>query len=346
MNYTTLGNSDLSVSTVCLGTMTWGTQNSEAEAHEQLDYAVAQGINFIDTAEMYAVPPSADSYGLTETYIGTWLRKQQRDKLVIATKIAGGGRGMPWIRGGTQHFDRASIRTALDASLKRLQTDYVDLYQLHWPDRNAPLFGQYLFDPTQERESTPLRETLEALAELIKEGKIRHIGLSNETPWGLMSFLRLSDELGLPRVVSVQNAYSLLNRNWESSGMAEIGYREKISLLPYSVLAFGFLTGKYLDNPTAEGRANRFPGFVQRYSKPNVEPAVAAYAELARANGLTPAQMAQAYAGSRWFVGSTIIGATNLTQLAENIAACSLTLSAEVLAGIEQLYLRYTNPAP
>lgn len=345
MNYVTLGKSGLRVSSVCLGTMTWGTQNTEAEAHAQLDFALARGVNFIDTAEMYSVPPNAESYGKTETYIGTWLKHQARDKIVLASKIAGPGRGMTWIRNGETGFNRQNIRAALEASLARLRTDYIDLYQLHWPDRNTPIFGGYQFDPTKERETVAPRETLEALAELVKEGKIRAVGLSNETPWGVMEFVRLAEQFGLPRVASVQNAYSLLNRNWEM-GLAEIGFREQIAFLPYSMLAFGVLTGKYLDDPKAPGRITRFEGFAQRYSKPGVQPAVAAYVALARRHGLTPAQLAQAFVGSRWFVTSAIVGATTIPQLAENIAACGMTLAEEIIREIEAIHLRHTNPAP
>ena len=345
MHTATLGTSDLQVSRICIGTMTWGTQNSEAEAHAQLDHAIAQGINFIDTAEMYSVPPNGESYGKTETYIGTWLKNQPRDKIVLATKIAGPGRSMKWIRNGELAFDRRNLTAALDASLKRLQTDYVDLYQLHWPDRNSPIFGQYQFDPAKERDFVPIRETLEVLGELVAAGKIRYIGLSNETAWGVMQFVRLAEEHGLPRVATVQNAYNLLNRSWES-GLAEIGFREKVSLLPYSPLAFGLLSGKYHDNPQAPGRITQFDGFAQRYSKENVRPAVAAYVALARRHGLTPAQMALAFVASRWFAASTIIGATTLAQLEENIAGCRLTLPEEELKEIEALHLRYTNPAP
>lgn len=335
----------LEVSAVCLGTMTWGTQNSEADAHSQLDFAVERGVNFIDTAEMYSVPPNAGSYGKTETYIGSWLARQPRDRIVLATKIAGGGRGMKWIRGGELDFSEASLRRALEDSLRRLRTNYVDLYQLHWPDRNVPMFGESAFDPTRERESTDVAETLAALDRLVREGKIRAIGLSNETPWGLMRFLQVADALGLARVVSVQNAYNLLNRHWDAA-LAEIAFREQVALLPYSVLGFGHLSGKYLDDPQASGRITQFPGFGQRYAKPNVALAVAEYVALARRHGLTPAQMAQAFVASRWFVGATIVGATNLTQLGENIAACEMPLSDELLGEIEAIHLRYPNPAP
>lgn len=345
MKHRKLGRSDLSVSDICLGTMTFGTQTGEAEAHAQLDYALAQGIDFIDTAEMYSVPPCAASYGKTETYIGNWLKRQQRDRIVLATKIAGPGRSMNWIRNGELAFDRKNLRAALEASLTRLQTDYVDLYQLHWPDRNAPIFGAYRFDPDRERPTTPIRETLEALAELVQAGKIRHIGLSNETPWGVMEFVRLAAAHGLPRIVSIQNAYSLLNRSFEA-GLAEISFREEVPLLAYSVLAFGHLSGKYLDDPQARGRVNLFAGFGFRYAKENVAPATAAYCALARRHGLTPTQLAIAFARTRKFIASPIIGATTLDQLKENIAACATPLTDEILEGIETIHLRYTNPAP
>ncbi len=345
MQFTTLGNSDLKVSRVCLGTMTFGTQNSEADAHRQLDFALSHGINFIDTAEMYSVPPDAESYGKTETYIGSWLKRQARDRIVLATKVSGPGRSLKWIRNGDLAFNRKNIRAAIEGSLARLQTDYVDLYQLHWPDRNTPLFGQYRFDPEKERDFVPIEETLTALAELVKEGRVRHVGLSNETPWGVMEFLHQAKKHGLPRVASVQNAYSLLNRTWEV-GLAEIGFRENVGLLAYSPLAFGMLSGKYLTDPRASGRLTLFPGFAQRYSKANVQPAVAAYAELAHAHGLTPTQLALGFAAARPFVASTIIGATTLEQLGENIAACETSLAEEVLRQIEALHLRYCNPAP
>jgi aryl-alcohol dehydrogenase-like predicted oxidoreductase len=345
MQYATLGRSDLKVSRVCLGTMTFGTQNSEADAHRQLDFALARDVNFIDTAEMYSVPPNAESYGKTETYIGTWLKRQARDRIVLATKISGPGRGMKWIRNGELAFNRKNIRAAIEGSLRRLQTDYVDLYQLHWPDRNTPLFGQYQFDPEKERDFVPLAETLEALAELVKEGRVRCIGLSNETPWGVMQFVRLAEERNLPRVVSVQNAYSLLNRTWET-GLAEIGFRENVGLLAYSPLAFGLLSGKYLADAQTSGRVTLFPGFGQRYSKINVLPAVAAYADLARRHGISLTRLALAFVASRPFVASTIIGATTMEQLHEDIDGCTGTLPEEVVKEIEALHLRYFNPAP
>ncbi|MFA7291358.1 MAG: aldo/keto reductase [Rhodocyclaceae bacterium] len=345
MDYTLLGQSSLNVSRICLGTMTFGCQNSEAEGHAQLDRALAAGINFVDTAEMYAVPSSAETYGKTEAIVGSWLRKQARDQIVLATKAAGPGRSLSWIRGGPSGFDAENLTAALEGSLKRLQTDYVDLYQLHWPARNQPMFGQWEFEPARERDSTPIRETLEVLARLVKAGKIRYVGLSNEHPWGVMQFTRLADELGLPRVVSTQNAYNLLNRVYDVA-LAEVCYRERVSLLAYSPLGFGFLSGKYLDNPQASGRVSQFAGFAQRYAKPNVGPAVAAYAALARAHGLTPTQLALAWCYRRWCVASTIIGATSMVQLEENLGAWDCLPDAEVLAGIDAIHLRYTNPAP
>ena len=260
----------LHVTPVCLGTMTFGEQNTEAQAHAQLDEALAQGVNFIDTAEMYPVPARAETSGRTESYVGSWLRRQRRDAVVLATKAAGPGRGMAWIRDGELGFDAAQLQRALDGSLSRLGTDYVDLYQLHWPDRNVPLFGQQLFDPSAERDSVPLARTLLAIGEMIRSGRVRHWGLSNETPWGLMRCLQLADVLGVPRPLTVQNAYSLLNRSWEGGGLAEIGFRERVALLAYSPLGFGVLSGKYHDDPAVPGRINLFTGFGQRYAKPNV----------------------------------------------------------------------------
>jgi aryl-alcohol dehydrogenase-like predicted oxidoreductase len=339
-----LGTSDLHVSAICLGTMTFGQQNSEAEAHAQLDYARAQGVNFIDTAEMYPVPPRAETVTRTETIVGNWLRRQPRDQVILATKVTGPRRGMAWIRSGPKALDRTNLRAAIEGSLSRLQTDYIDLYQLHWPERNVPMFGKYLFDPAQETKATPIREQLEALAELVREGKVRYVGLSNEYPWGVMQFLRAADEYGLPRVVSIQNAYSLVNRVFEH-GLAEIAFREQVGLLAYSPLAFGLLSGKYL-TPEGRGRMNLFPGFGQRYDKPNVVPAVTAYAELARRHGLSPAQLALSFVYRRWFVASTIIGATSMEQLQENLEAWEKPLSEDILAEIGELFLRYMNPAP
>lgn len=340
-----LGSSNLAVTPICLGTMTFGEQTPEADAHAQLDLAVERGINFIDTAELYAVPPRAETYGATETIVGKWLKRQDRARIVLATKAAGPGRTLTWVRGGELGFTKANLRTAIEASLRRLQTDYVDLYQLHWPERNQPMFGQWQYDPAKERDSTPIRTQLEALAELVAAGKIRAIGLSNEHPWGVMQFVRHAEEFGLPRVASVQNAYSLLNRTYEV-GLAEVCHRERVGLLAYSPLAFGHLTGKYLADPAADGRLTRFQGFGQRYDKPGVVPATAAYCELARRHGLTPTQLALAFVRSRGFVASTIVGASSLAQLREDLDAGETALDAELLAEIDRLYLLHGSPAP
>jgi len=340
-----LGHSQLIVPGVCLGTMTFGEQTGEADAHDQLDYALAAGVNFLDTAEMYAVPPRAGTFGVSESIVGRWLKRQRREQIVVATKVAGPARNLDWIRGGPPAMDRANIRAAIDGSLQRLQTDYVDLYQLHWPERNQPMFGQWQFDPAKERECTPIRAQFEALAELMREGKLRAIGLSNEHPWGIMEFTRLADELGLPRVLCTQNAYSLLNRTFETA-LAEVCHREQVGLLAYSPLAFGHLTGKYLADPAAPGRITRWPAFGQRYGKPNVLPAVNAYAALAKKHGLTPTQLALGFVRSRWFVNSTIIGASSLAQLQETLPATRTPMPPELLGEIDAIHLRYTNPAP
>ncbi len=345
MQYTTLGNSDLKVSKITLGTMTFGQQNSETEAHQQLDHARSCGINMIDTAELYPVPPRPETVHRTESIVGNWLNHQPRDQLVVATKVAGGGRNIHWIRDGQLPYNRNSIRKALEGSLRRLQTDYIDLYQLHWPERNTPMFGHYLFDPEEERDFTPFQQTLEVLQELIDEGKIRHVGLSNEWPWGVMQFLNHANASGLPRIISVQNAYNLINRTYETA-MLEMCHRENISLLAYSPLAFGHLSGKYLENPAAKGRVTIFDGFAQRYEKPMVEPAIRTYAALAGEHGLSPAQLSLAFVYNRWFVGTTLIGATSMRQLEENIGAFDLEWSDELEQAVEQIRLRYFNPAP
>ena len=340
-----LGRSNLVVPDVCLGTMTFGEQTGEADAHGQLDFALASGVNFLDTAEMYAVPPRAETCGTSESIVGRWLKRQQRERIIVATKVAGPSRNLGWIRNGPPALDRTNIRAAIDGSLQRLQTDYIDLYQLHWPERNQPMFGQWQFDPAQDRECTPIRAQLEALAELVAEGKVRAIGLSNEHPWGVMQFVRLSDELGLPRVLCTQNAYSLVNRTFETA-LAEVCHREQVGLLAYSALAFGHLTGKYVADPAAPGRLTQWPAFGQRYGKPNVIPAVTAYAALAKKHGLTLTQMALGFVRSRWFVSSTIIGASSLAQLQQTLPATRTPIAAELLAEIDAIHLRYTNPAP
>lgn len=340
-----LGRSELIVPDICLGTMTFGEQTSEADAHAQLDYALEHGISFIDTAEMYAVPTRAETSGASESIVGRWLQRQEREKIILATKVAGPARSLAWIRGGPLSLDRTNIRAAIDGSLQRLQTDYIDLYQLHWPERNQPMFGQWQFDPTKERGCTTIREQLETLAELVREGKIRHIGVSNEHPWGVMQFTKLADELGLPRIVSTQNAYNLLNRTFEY-GLAETCHREQVGLLAYSPLAFGHLTGKYLQDSNAPGRLTQWPFFGQRYAKPNVPAAVQAYVDLARKHALTPTQLALGFVRSRWFVASTIIGASSLAQLKETLPATLTPMHAELIDAIEAIHLQYPNPAP
>lgn len=344
MEYKKLGNTDIDVSSICLGTMTFGEQNSEHEAHQQLDAAVAQGINFIDTAEMYPVPPRAASQGSTERYIGSWLKHQQRDKLIIASKITGPARGFTWIRGGPR-INKAHIHEAVDGSLQRLQTDYLDLCQIHWPDRYVPMFGSTSYDQANEHEAESIANQLQALAELVHAGKVRHLGLSNETPWGVSEFQHQAKLLNLPPIATIQNAYHLLNRSFES-GLAEVCRHEHVGLLAYSPLAFGHLSGKYLANPHAQGRLTLFTSFGQRYAKVNVAEATKAYVQIASEAGLSPAQMALAFVNSRPFVSSTIIGATTLTQLKENIQSVQVQLPAEVLKKIEAVHLRFPNPAP
>ena len=340
-----LGTSDLNVSELCLGTMTWGEQNTMAEAHTQLDYALAQGINFIDTAEMYPVPTVAKTYGHTEEYIGPWLAKQPRDKIILATKIAGPRRKLEWVRGGPPALDAHNIGEALHGSLKRLKTDYVDLYQIHWPERNTPIFGQTDFDPAHEKQDVSIRTQLEAMKRLIDAGKIRYVGLSNETPWGMMEFARMAKEHDLPHVAAIQNAYNLINRLFES-GLAEISFRENVPLLAYSPLGFGLLTGKYMGGHPERARLTLFPQFGQRYGKANVTEAVTAYAELAARKKMSPATLALAFVRSQWFVASTIIGATTMEQLKENIASTDVTLDDETIHAIQDIHQRFPNPAP
>jgi len=346
-----LGTTDVEVTKICLGTMTWGQQNDEAEAFAQMDAALDHGVNFLDAAEMYPVPPSAESQGRTEAYIGNWLHARgTRDRVVLATKVTGRSRGFPYLRpdidDGETRLDRASIEAALEASLRRLRTDHIDLYQLHWPDRAVNLFGQrgYVHDP--EDEAVALEETLAVLADAIQAGKVRHVGLSNDTPWGVMRCLALAETRGLPRMVSIQNAYNLVNRSFET-GLAEIAMRERIGLLAYSPLAGGTLTGKYLDGRKPAGaRMTLFGERYPRYFTPPAKPAIRAYVDLARAHGFDPAQMAVAFAASRPFVTSAIIGATSLAQLETNLAAAALTLSPEVMDGIEAIQRLYPDPCP
>jgi aryl-alcohol dehydrogenase-like predicted oxidoreductase len=342
----TLGGSGLLVSNVCLGTMTFGEQNTEADAHSQLDYALERGINFVDTAEMYPVPGRAETQGATERFVGSWIKKSgKRGDIVLASKIAGPNPGMPWLRGAAHNLDAANIRAAVDASLQRLQTDYIDLYQIHWPSRNLPIFGANSFNPDAEREHVTIAETLAALGEMVQAGKIRHIGVSNESAWGVAEYIKQAQLQGLPRIATIQNLYNLTARAFETSLIDEACFRENVGLLAYSPLAFGQLTAKYLDNPKAHGRLTIYPPtWSPRYLRPAVLDATKEYAALARANGMTPATLALAWCYSRWFVASTIIGATNLKQLQENINAASVTLSADVVEAVNAIHARFTNP--
>ncbi len=345
MDYSTLGTTDIQVSRICLGTMTFGEQNSERESHAQLDLAFERGVNFIDTAEMYPIPPKAETQGRTETYIGNWLtRGGRRDKIVLATKVAGPGDWIAHIRGGPR-LDAAHIRRAIENSLKRLRTDYIDLYQVHWPQRHTNYFGRLGYRHRPEDDGIPIAETLEALARLVEEGKVKAIGVSNETPWGTMQYLNLAREHGWPRIVSIQNPYNLLNRSFEI-GLAEISQRENVGLLAYSPLAFGVLSGKYLGGKRPAGaRLTLFPHYA-RYSGPHVEAVVRRYVGLAEKHGLRPAQMALAYVNSRPFLSANIIGATCLEQLAENIDSIDMTLPEEVIEGIESIHASCPNVAP
>ncbi len=344
MQYRTLPGTDMKVSKVCLGTMTWGQQNSESEAHEQLDYAMAQGINFIDTAEMYPVPPNAQTQGRTEKHLGTWLARHKRDGLYIATKVAGPGR-RDWIRGGRTDLTKGVIGEAVETSLARLQTDYIDLYQIHWPQRNVPMFGGTEFDPSKAEGGPAIHEQVEGMAALIKAGKIRHYGLSNETAWGVCQFRHAAKALGVPGPVTIQNSYSLISRNVDND-LAETLHREDMSLLAYSPLAAGILSGKYLGGATpADARFTLFDSLGVRFRKPMVTEAVEAYATLAKKRGVTLVQLALGYVASRWFLGSSIIGATSMSQLKEDIAAAERALDAETLEEVRRIQLRYPNPA-
>ena len=346
MQYTNLPHTDIEVSKICLGTMTWGRQNTEAEGHEQMDYALDQGINFFDTAELYPIPPRADEYADTERIIGTWFKKNgNRDKIILATKIAGKAEFTKHIR--STGFSKESITNAVEDSLERLQTDYIDLYQLHWPDRNTNYFGQRGYQHNvSDHWKDNIHQVLETFRDLIREGKIRHGGISNETPWGLMRFLEESKvHASLPRTITIQNPYNLLNRLFEV-GLAEIAIREKVGLLAYSPLAFGTLTGKYLGGmQPAAARLTLFPHY-SRYSSETALKAIEKYHQLAKEIDLSMTQMALAFVNSRPFVTSTIVGATTIEQLKENIASVDVNLSDEVLEGIEAIHNEIPNPAP
>lgn len=349
MQFKTLGTSGIQVPEICLGTMTFGEQNTQEQGFAQLDYALERGLNFWDTAEMYPVPPKPETQGSTEAIIGNWLTARGgRDKVIIASKIAGPSQGGSQIRDGQTRFSAADIASALDGNLKRLQTDYIDLYQLHWPQRPVNFFGKLGYGNAEahsEREVTDLAETLTALSNEVKKGRIRHIGLSNETPWGTLKFLHLAEQLGLEKVVSVQNPYSLLNRTYEI-GMSEIAKYEGVGLLAYSPLAFGFLTGKFRHGARPENARVTLYSRFSRYSNPQSEWATEQYAQLAEQHGLTLTQLALAFIKQQFFVTSTIIGATNLEQLKENIDAFEVNLSEEILQGIEEIHRQQPNPAP
>ncbi|WP_394205191.1 NADP(H)-dependent aldo-keto reductase [Shewanella waksmanii] len=346
MQYSRIPHSSLNVSKLCLGTMTWGAQNTQAEAFQQLDRAIGAGINFIDTAEMYPVPPNAETQGETERILGQYLASRgHHDDLVIATKVAAPGGKSDYIR-PNMALDWRNIHQAVDDSLTRLQVDTIDLYQIHWPDRHTNFFGNLNYQHQEDAPQTPIVETLEALADLINQGKIRYIGVSNETPWGLMKYLQLAEKHGLPRVVSIQNPYNLLNRSFEI-GLAEIAHREEVPLLAYSPLAFGALTGKYLDNQWPEGaRLTLFKRFARYTGSDMALAATQAYVELAREYQLSPAQMALAFVNQQGFVASNIIGATSLQQLNENIASMETCLSDEVMQRINELGELYRVPCP
>ncbi len=344
-----LGNTDLDVSVICLGTMTWGQQNTEEEGFAQMDYAVDHGVNFFDTAELYAIPPTAETCGRTEEITGNWLAaRKNRDQIIIATKVAGPGTHLPWIRGGERDFSRAHIDAAVAGSLQRLRTDYIDLYQLHWPEREVNSFGRHDFPEDaeiRENEKQRILGTLQILGEYVKKGVIRHIGLSNETPWGTTAFLNIAEKHSLPRVVSVQNPYNLLNRTYET-GLAEVSLQEQCGLLAYSPLAGGTLTGKYLDGKVPKGSRRDIDPRGSRYKKPHAEECVRRYVDIAEQAGLDPAQMALAFVNSRRFLTSNIIGATTMEQLKTDIGSAGLTLSADVLAAIDAVHQDRPNPCP
>ncbi|MGY5352150.1 aldo/keto reductase [Wenyingzhuangia sp. IMCC45533] len=345
MKYTHIPNTDIKVSKICLGSMTWGEQNTESEGHEQLNYAFDQGINFVDTAEMYAVPPKEETQGRSEEIIGTWLKNQQRDQVVLASKITGPNPNLSYIR-EPQQFTKSLILNTVEQNLKRLQTDYIDVYQLHWPDRNTNNFGGLMYShDAEEQWDDKILEVVEAMDELVKAGKIRHYGLSNETPWGAMRHLNEADKKGLSRCKTIQNPFSLLCRHLEV-GLTEVLMREKVGLLPYSPLGFGVLTGKYFDGNSPEGsRLNLFPNY-DRYSNTEAMLLAKKYDALAKKHGLTLIELALAFVDAQPFVTSNIIGATKMSQLKENIATIHVTLSKEILKEIDEIHQTQPFPAP
>ena len=345
MNFKKLGNTDLKVSTICLGTMTWGEQNTQKEAFEQMNYSLDSGINFFDAAEIYPSPCRKETYGDTEKIIGNWFHQEKkRDKIILASKIA--GPGLTWIRNGGQNFSEQKIKKALDDSLKRLQTDYIDLYQLHWPERKTNFFGRLNYKHNEENSWNDFEKILTTLEKFIKQGKIRYVGLSNETPWGLSKFLEISKIKKLPRMMSVQNPYSLLCRTYEI-GLSEISIREKSGLLAYSPLAGGFLTGKYRNNNLPENsRQKLFADYYTRYSKPNASPIIEKYYNIAKKFDLDFAQMSIKFCEIQKFLTSVIIGATTMEQLKINIESVSVNLKEEVLKEINDVQIKYPNPCP
>jgi aryl-alcohol dehydrogenase-like predicted oxidoreductase len=348
MKYRKLGRTGLDVSLICLGTMTWGQQNTEAEGHAQMDFALDRGVSFWDTAEMYSIPPRRETQGSTERIIGSWFASRgRRDKVILASKVSGRS-DFDWLREGglKARPNKAQIAGALEGSLKRLRTDYLDLYQVHWPDRPIPWGSNpTVYEHLPSDGDVPILETLEALADLVKAGKVRHIGLSNESAWGTMTYLKESETKGLPRIASVQNAYSLINRTNETA-MAEVCLREDVGLLPYSPLAQGFLTGKYLDGARPAGARRTLFDRAQRYEKPGAETAIRAYVALAREFGLDPAQMALAFVNSRPFVAANIIGATTMAQLESNVASVDVEITPELERRINAIHQVHMNPAP
>ena len=345
MNYKKLGNSDLDVSTICLGTMTWGEQNNEAEGFDQMDYGIDHGVNFWDTAELYSVPPKKETFGHTEIIIGNWFKKsKKRDKIILATKISGPARD--YIRGGGNNYNIDKMTEALNGSLKRLKTDYIDLYQLHWPERKTNMFGKLGYEHIEDEQWNQFEDVLYNLDKFIKEGKIRFIGLSNETPWGVSRFLELSKEKKLARMMSVQNPYSLLNRTYEV-GLAEISIREQIGLLAYSPLASGYLSGKYRNNQLPKNsRLERDGDFWTRYNKPNTNKAVDAYFNISKRYNLDFAQMSLKFCEIQPFITSVIIGATKMDQLKTDIESVNIKLSDEVIKEINEVQKIYPNPCP
>jgi len=348
MEYRTLGRTNIKVSVIGLGTMTFGEQNTEAEGHQQIDYALDQGVNLIDTAEMYSVPPRAETYGSTERIIGTWIRKSgKRDKIVLCSKVAGPTHVLKadYLRGGTNALNRANILAAIDSSLQRLQTDYIDLYQLHWPDRSTNFFGQLGYRHSETDNSIPIEETLDVMTGLVKAGKVRYVGVSNETPWGLHRFLQIAEQRGLARGVSIQNPYSLLNRTFEI-GLAEMAIREDVGLMAYSPLGFGVLSGKFLNGARPpQSRVVRWSRFA-RYNGDIAESATACYVAIAHEHGLDPAQMALAFVNRQRFLTSNLVGATTMEQLKSNIASAAIQLSDEVVDAIEEAHRTQPNPCP